>query len=325
MKRNNIGAGFVVAGLGAAAAAGAAAGAALLIKKTLPRPKETSEDIIEEFADVEKMKEYEKKMAPMADWAKEQTFEDVYIKSTDGLKLHALYLKAEKNEGKCAIISHGFTSKAMDGAVHAKFFYDEGFDVLLLDLRAHGESEGEYVGFGILDRFDIMGWVEWVKGRFGDDEKIVLHGISMGATTSLMALGVPYVRQNISAVIADCAFTSPGEIFSHVMKKNYHLPSFPVMNIGGICTKYLAGYRYDEYSTKEALKDNTVPVLLIHGMEDKFVPTWMSRENYEAAGDCKKELLMVENAGHGSSVFENTELYMETERKFLKEVLEEKN
>ena len=320
MKKNSIAAKLVLAGAGAAAA-GAAAGAAVLISKTLPRPKETSEDIIDEFADAEKMKEYEKKMAPQAEWAKEQNFEDVYIESNDGLKLHALYLKAKGESDKCAIISHGFTSKAMDGAVHAQFFHDEGYAVLMPDLRAHGQSEGKYVGFGILDRFDTELWVKWVKENLGDKEKIVLHGVSMGATTSLMALGVPYVQKNVSAVIADCAFTSPEEIFSHVMKKDYHLPAFPFMNIGAVYSKQLAGYKFNDYSTREALKDNKVPVLFIHGAEDKFVPTRMSQENYEAAGDCKKDILIVENAGHGSSAFENTELYKETERKFLDEVM----
>ncbi len=319
MSKSKTAAAFATAAV-AGAAVGSCVGAAVLISKTLPRPKETSEDIINEFADVEKMKEYEVKMAPQAEWAKEQSFEDVYITSNDDLKLHAVYLKAKEKTDKCAIIHHGFTSKAMDGVVHAKFFHDLGYEVLLLDLRAHGESDGKYVGFGILDRFDTELWVKWVKDRFGENEKIVLHGISMGGATVLMALGVKYVQDNVSAVIADCAYTSPAEIFSHVMKKDYHLPSFPFMKVGGAYSKYLAGYKFDDYSTKEALKDNKVPVLFIHGAEDKFVPVWMCRENYGCA-DCKKEILIVENAGHGSSVFENTELYEETEKRFLNEVL----
>ena len=296
-------------------------GSAILFKNTLPRPKETSDDIIEEFADPAKMKEYAEKMAPVGEWMEQQTLEDLYVKSRDGLLLHAYYLAAEEPSDRLVIIHHGFTSKAKDNSTHAKFFHDLGFEVMLLDLRAHGESEGKYVGFGILDRFDTLKWVEYARKRFGKDIRIVLHGTSMGAATVLMTLGLPEIRSSVSAVIADCAYTSPAEIFAHVIKKNYHLPSFPIIQIDNLMSKAAAGYSMDEYSTKEALRQNKeVPVLFIHGAEDKFVPTAMSRENYMACIS-RKELLIVDNAGHGSSVFEDTELYESTEKAFLEEVL----
>lgn len=309
-----------IAALGTAGAAmGGMIGAGILISKTLIRPGETSEAIIEEFADAEKMKEYEIKMAPYSDWAKTQSYEDVFISSKDGLKLHAFYLSAGIPSDKCIIFHHGFTSKAMDNMTHAKFFHELGYEVLLLDLRAHGASEGKYVGFGVLDRYDTQEWLKWCSDRFGPGMKYVLHGTSMGATTVLMSLGLSYVQEHVSAVIADCAFTSAEEIFSHVMKKNYHLPSFPFMEIGDVYSQILAGYKFGDYSTIEALKGNRVPVLFIHGELDKFVPTWMSDENYKAA-TCKKKLLIVKNAGHGSSVFEDTVLYENTEKEFLEEV-----
>lgn len=300
-------------------AAGSMIGAGVLISKTLIRPGETSQDIIEEFADAAKMKEYESKMAPCADWAKQQTFEDVFITSRDNLKLHAFYLPAKVKTDKCVIIHHGFTSKAMDNIVHTKFFHDLGYEVLLLDLRAHGQSEGKYVGFGVLDRYDTQDWLKWCEKRFGDGIKYVLHGTSMGATTVLMSLGLPYVQEHVSAVIADCGFTSAKEIFAHVIKKDYHLPSSPVMEIGNVYSKVLAGYGFSDYSTLEALEHNTVPVLFIHGKEDKFVPVWMTEQNYAAAFKAK-QLLLVENAGHGSSVFENQKLYEDTEKEFLETV-----
>lgn len=302
------------------AAVGGLVGAGVLISKTLVRPNGTSEDIIEEFADAKKMEEYMIKMAPVGEWAEKQTFEDVYITSRDGLKLHAFYLAADEPTDKILLLHHGFTSKAKDNMTHAKYFHELGYEVMMFDLRAHGESEGKYVGFGVLDRYDTEEWLKWCIDKFGKDKKYVLHGTSMGATTVLMALGLPYVQEHVSAVIADCAFTSPKDIFSHVMKKDYHVPSFPFMEIGGIYSQFLAGYKFGDYSTLEALKDNKVPVLFIHGGKDKFVPTWMSNENYEAT-TCKKRLLVVEEGGHGSSVFEETELYEKTEKEFLDEVL----
>ena len=307
---------------GALGAAGIGTGIAstILLNKTLPRPKETSQDIIDEFADPVKMKEYEVKMAPVGEWMEKQTLEDIFIRSRDGLRLHAFYLPAETASGKLAILHHGYTSKAMDNAAHAKFFHEQGFEVLLLDLRAHGQSEGKYVGFGILDRYDTLAWVNYGRERFGKDIRIVLYGVSMGGATVLMALGLPEIQESVSAVIADCAYTSPADIFAHVVEKDYHLPGAPIVKFTGIKSQSLAGYRYDEYSTLEALRKNRVPVLFIHGKEDKFVPTWMSQKNYETC-TAKKRLLMVDGAGHGSSVFENLPLYEQTEKEFLADAL----
>ena len=311
--------------------AGAAAGTAgltvgigseILFNRTLVRPKGTSQAIVNEFADPEKFAQYAVDMAPVGEWMEKQHMEDVWIHSRDGLMLHAYYLPAPEPSGKLAILHHGFTSNAKDNSSHAMFFHMQGYDVLLLDLRAHGQSEGEYVGFGILDRFDTLEWVRYSRKRFGDDLRIVLHGISMGATTVLMALGLSEIQESVSAVIADCGFTSPYDIFSHVIQSHYHLPAAPFLKVTDIRAKAAAGYSFDEYSTLTALPGNRVPVLFIHGKEDKFVPVWMSQKNYEVCSG-RKELLLVDNAGHGSSIFENRELYERTEREFLADVLGE--
>lgn len=308
------------AGLGSGITAGVAS--LILFNKTLPRPKGTDPDIIDEFADRAKMEEYAVRMAPVGEWMEKQKFEHVYITARDGLHMHALYLAAEKPAGKLVILHHGFTSHAVDNASHAKFFHEQGYEVLLLDLRAHGDSEGRYVGFGILDRYDTLEWVRWSQARFGKDVKIVLHGTSMGGATVLMALGLPEIQKSVSAVIADCAYTSPADIFSSVIQKDYHLPPAPIIRLTSIRSQRAAGYRFDEYSTLDALRYNRVPVLFIHGKEDKFVPTWMSQKNYEACPG-KKRILLVENAGHGSSVFENQPLYEKTEKEFLADALGE--
>ena len=342
------------AGMGACAVS-----AAILYKKTIPRPKGVDMAIVDEFADKEKFEEYMEKLAPIANWLEEQSLEEIDIEARDGINLHGYYLAAENNSEeepgkklgkepgkepgeeagkepgenlglksdmrsgrKLAILHHGFTSTAQDNMVHAKFFHDEGYDVLLLDLRAHGKSGGKYVGFGILDRYDTLEWIRYCVKRFGEDVKIVLFGVSMGATTSLMTLEFEEAQKYVFAVVADCAFTSPGEIFGHVISTKYHLPAKPVIKLNGLYSRRVAGYTFDEFSTREALAGNQVPVLLIHGQKDKFVPLWMAEDNLNACCS-KKELLVVPEAGHGSSVFEDPDLYQDAESRFLREALEE--
>lgn len=295
--------------------------AGILFQNIILRPEGTSDAILAEFADPEKMQEYGARMAPVREWMEKQALEEVYITAQDGIRLHAYYLPAEDKSDRLVILHHGYTSKALDNSIHARFFHDMGYEVMLLDLRAHGESEGQYAGFGILDRFDTLKWVEYARARFGTEIRIVLHGTSMGAATVLMALGLPEIQDYVSAAIADCAYTSPVDIFAHVMQKNHHISSFPITQINELMEKNEVGYQFDEYSTIDALHANkSTPVLFIHGSEDRFVPVTMSYENYEACGT-KKKLLIVEHAGHGSSVYENTENYETTEKAFLEEVL----
>lgn len=237
-------------------------------------------------------------------WLETQKTEDVYIKSGDGLKLHATLLR-NKNNKNCVICFHGYTSMGLNdyGAI-AKFYYEQGFNMLIVDDRAHGESEGKYIGFGVLDRFDVVKWVEYAVKLFGNDVKIMLHGDSMGATTVLMAsnLNLP---ENVKTIVADCGFTSAYDVFSHILKRDYHIPKFPIMNVTEMMTRRKAGYGYNDVSTLDAVAKTDIPILFIHGDKDDFVPTWMSEKNYNA---CKseKKLLIVEGADHAESYYTDT-------------------
>ena len=169
-------------------------------------------------------------------WLAEQKLEDVYIKSDDGLKLHGTVIRCE-NSKMCVICFHGYTSRGLnDYGSMAKFYNEQGFNLILIDTRNHGESEGKYTGFGVLDRFDAVKWIEFAIKTFGDDVKIFLHGDSMGGATVLMTSGLD-LPDNVKAIIADCAFTSAYEVFCHVLKRDYHIPKFPIMNISEMITK----------------------------------------------------------------------------------------
>lgn len=318
MKFNIIG---VIAGTAAVAGGVSLYAANKLFNMTIPRQDGVQVDL-NEMADMAKWEEYKKILTPRGEWVRSQNLEEVYIHANDGIKLHAWYLPAEKSTGRVALIAHGYTSKGLDSSSHAYFFHNQGFDVIMPDHRAHGDSDGDYVGFGILDRYDCILWIDYIIERFGEDVRIILHGTSMGGTTVLMTSGLPDFPDNVKAIISDCAFTSPHDVFAHILKRDYHLPEFPIMNINSAMCRKKAGYGFNDYSTLTAMKSNKCPVLFIHGKDDNFVPTRMVYENYSA---CKapKEILVVENAGHGASAYEDTALYESTEIGFIEKYIPE--
>lgn len=311
--------------LGAALIAGGSAmagvvGAKTLFDRTIPR-QDTLRVDISEMADMSRWEEYKKFMIPNREWLETQNLEHVSITARDGIELHAEYFPAEKPTDKLVICNHGYTGQGMkDCASIAVFFHRIGYDCLLVDHRGHGKSGGDYIGFGILDRFDCLKWIQYVNKRFDNSRQIVLYGVSMGATTALMTAGFPEVKDSVKAVIADCAFTSPYEVFKHILKRDYHLPAFPVMNINEAMCRKKAGYGFSDYSTIDAVQNTTIPCLFIHGSEDNFVPVYMSRQNYNACHS-EKDIMIVQNAGHGAAYYENVPAYEEKIKSFTEKYL----
>lgn len=249
-----------------------------------------------------------------------QPHEDVYQTTFDGLKLHAAYFPPIKeNQGKKRVVIcfHGYTSKGLaDFTGLTDYYFRHGYAMLHPDARAHGDSEGEYIGFGCLDRKDALKWIDWVIEKCGPDVEIFLHGISMGGATVLMASGLELPPQ-VKGIISDCGFTSPKEVFTHVLKTMYHLPPFPVIPAANLVNKKLAGYGMDECNAKREVAKAKVPILFIHGSKDTFVPVCMCHELYECCASSKK-ILIVEGAAHGESYFKNMEAYENALDEFTK-------
>lgn len=241
----------------------------------------------------------------------EQPHEDVYQTSFDGLKLHATYfpsIKEGNGKKRVVICFHGYTSKGLaDFTGLTDYYFRKGFAMLHPDARAHGQSEGKYIGFGCLDKHDALKWIDWIIEKCGEDVEIILHGISMGASTALMASGLELAPQ-VKGVISDCGFTSPKEVFTHVLHTMYHLPSFPIMQGAEIVNRKLAGYGMDECNAKREVAKAKVPILFIHGSKDTFVPTRMCQEIYDCCASPKK-MLIVEGAAHGESYFKDMKAY----------------
>lgn len=252
-----------------------------------------------------------------------QTHEDLYQTSFDGLKLHATYFPAldqSANKKKVVICFHGYTSQGMSDYIGLSGYYlRKGYAMLLPDARAHGESEGEYIGFGCLDRKDALVWISWVIQELGDDVEIALHGTSMGGATVLMASGLELPAQ-VRGIVSDCAFTSPKEVFTHVLHNMYHLPAFPAIPGADILNKRLAGYGMDECNAKREVARAKVPILFIHGTKDTFVPYRMCHEIYDCCASPKK-MLVVEGAAHAESYYKDTEKYEQALDEFFEEIM----
>ncbi|MDP4162653.1 MAG: alpha/beta hydrolase [Bacillota bacterium] len=264
--------------------------------------------------------EEQAKMDKLMKWTAQQHFEIVDIKSYDGLKLKARFLKNPNSNGKAVILAHGYkgSSEQMPGIT--KYYFDLGYDILKPDARGHGESEGNYIGYGWHDRKDIVKWVHFLIDK-KKENAIFLHGFSMGAATVLMTSGEKLPGE-VKGIIEDSGYTSVKAELSHQLKYLYHLPAFPIMDITSAITKIRAGYTFDEASALESVKKNKLPLFIIHGDKDELVPTEMAHEIYNAATS-EKELWIVHGAGHTEAYTIAEEEYQKRLKAFLDRALRE--
>ena len=232
-------------------------------------------------------------------WLEGQKQETLEIVSFDGLRLRALFVPNPEAKGTL-LLFHGWRSSwKTDFTVALPFYYSQGMNLLLADQRSQNSSEGKYMTYGIREQRDVASWVECMAERLGKDHPLFLGGLSMGAATVLMASDLPY-DANVRGVLADCGFTSPWEIIRRVAGRSKWIPLDASSALLNLFTRRFAGFDMKEKSTVDALGRTKLPVLLIHGLADDFVPPEMSRENY-AACTSEKELVLVEGAKHGMS------------------------
>lgn len=258
------------------------------------------------------------------DWLAGQKVQLLEITAADGLKLSGMYISAPMAKGRTAILVHGYTSQGQDMLSMARVFVDVlGYHVLIPDLRAHGSSEGILIGFGWLDRKDMLRWIDRVLQQQGPDEQVVLYGVSMGAATVMMTAGEK-LPKHVKAVIEDCGYTSVKAELSYQMGRMYHLPAFPLVEVASLVSKLRAGYFFGEASALGAVKKTRLPILFIHGEADDFVPYAMMDQLYQAAGG-EKARYSVPGAGHGGAFAANRQAYVEAMQQFLAKYVTDTN
>ena len=248
-------------------------------------------------------------------WFRAHPPRDWHVASYDGSILHGSFFPCEAPRGTI-IQFHGYRSRyEVDFSVSIPFYQSLGFHLLLVDQRGNNRSGGRFITFGVKERLDVLSWVTYTAMKLGPDHPIYLSGLSMGATTVCMASDLEFPG-NVRGILADCGFTSPHEILCHIIQNRYHLPPRPVVAFLNLFTNLFAGFSLYEWSTVDALKNARYPVILFHGLEDDFVPPWMSRKSFEA---CTGEASLHEfpGAGHGLSYLADTPRYQQLLREFL--------
>lgn len=248
------------------------------------------------------------------EWLDTANIKTVNIKSEDGLKLVADKYYSSIESNKWVIVVHGYGGNRQTMRSYAVHYSNNGYNVLTPDLRAHGDSEGKYIGMGWLDRNDLLLWIDYIIDE-NPDAQIVLHGVSMGAATVMMTSGENLPSQ-VKAIIEDCGYTSVWDIFEDELDALFGLPAFPALYMSNIVAKVRVGYDFQDASSLEQVKKSEVPIFFIHGDKDTFVQTHMVYDLYGAA-NCEKEIWLVKDAGHAEAKNRNPEMYFDKIFSFL--------
>lgn len=243
----------------------------------------------------------------------------------EGLTLAAAYFPAEEKDEKgkkqgCAVVVHGWRDSHVARSASALDYLAGGYSVLMPVLRGHGESQGRRIDLGCQHYRDLFAWMDQIRQREDAPDYFILDGLSMGASTVLMASGDPGLPPDVLAVLADCGYSSlleEGRWITRGMGKLTRKPAFAV-------TLFLfwlvMGYRLHDATPLGQVARASCPIFIIHGKEDNFVPTVMGEELFAAASSPMKELWLVEGAGHAMSEWEAGALYWQRKEDFLQKV-----
>ncbi len=246
------------------------------------------------------------------EWARNQNPKKVMIRSVDHLRLAGRIIEAENPRG-VIILMHGYRSCGVhDFSCAIKYYHDLGYILLMPDHRAHGDSDGKYITFGIKEKDDCRLWAEYAARRY-KGLPIILDGMSMGASTVMLAAGGK-LPEAVCGIIADCGYSSPLDIYKHVLKAKMNIPPALVLPLAKKIAEHRAGVDFADGNVGRALIRNTKPLLIIHGEADDFVPVRMTDSNAECAKNCDLTVIKIPEADHGMSFL--------TDEKRIKAVLE---
>ena len=247
-------------------------------------------------------------------WFDETPHEEILIPSHEkNKKLHAQYFE-NTDKNLWAITIHGWTNINREMSSYAMEYYKRGFNVLIPDLRGHGNNETNYVSMGWLDRLEIVDWINYIV-KNNPDAKIVLHGVSMGGATTMMTTG-ENLPKNVVCAVEDCGFTGVYDIFEDQCRRTYHLPPKIIMPASNFVNLLFNGFSFKKASAIEQLKKSKTPTLFMHGDKDDFVLFENLDKVYDACA-AEKEKYVIHGAEHALSSHWYHEEYWQRVDEFL--------
>lgn len=252
-----------------------------------------------------------------AEWAETVPHAEYTIPGERKVALYGLYL--DRGADRTVVLAHGYKATGKSRMYNARFYYETGYNVLVIDHPGHGKSGGKYISMGYTDSLDLLRWVDFLEKEKGM-KKIVLDGVSMGGATVLSTSLWPR-RNSVKAIVSDCAFTSAADEFRYQMK-GMKTPAWLVLPFVGVYARIFGGFPLDRGTPLEAVKKSVTPTLFIHGESDEFVPVFMGKRLYEANAS-EKELLITENVPHALSYILAEEAYKKAIERFLERALAE--
>ncbi|MGN1179721.1 MAG: alpha/beta hydrolase [Suilimivivens sp.] len=260
-------------------------------------------------------KEYRDVMAASVNDMEKTPHENIGICSFDGCRLYGKLYKMKK-DAPLILFFHGYHGmSAWDGYGLFNICKENGINILMVDERAHGKSEGNAITFGIKERYDCKLWTEYAVQLLGEETDIFLAGVSMGAASVMMAteLGLP---GNVKGIVADCGYSEPSEIIKETVRK-LKFPVSPVYFLIKAGAHIFGRFNIEDASPLEAVKKLEIPILFIHGTQDSVVPVSMNEELYESCAG-RKERVLIAGADHANSALADYETYRKAVIGFLK-------
>ncbi|MBR3150039.1 MAG: alpha/beta hydrolase [Eubacterium sp.] len=300
----------VLAAAGAVGAVAYTAGVAFLTYKTFVSPPEPEreEPKAGKFYDDDIADAAKETNEAIAALEEKYTPEEVYIYTDDGLTLPGYFYINENGSKNTIMCVHGYnTNSDFAFATMVEPILSRGYNCFLVNHRHFNGNEGKFTGFGILEKNELIKWIELVNSYFPDG-KIILYGTSMGAATIMQASDQD-LTENVVGFIEDCGFTTCYDEFRFLTKSVLHIPSKPIADGVNVLTKAFLDIDIKTSDSREALKNTSLPALFIHGGRDNFVPTYMVEECFEACASEDKQLIIYDSARHVHSHFKYKEQY----------------
>lgn len=249
----------------------------------------------------------------------EGAWSDTFAIMPDGLRAHAVCIKSRKAEGRTAVVVHGYTNNSIDMLHIARIYNKEmHYNVVLPDLHGHGLSQGDDIQMGWFDRLDVLKWIDLAPKMFstvGDSMRLVVHGISMGAATTMCVSG-EHTPDYVKCFVEDCGYTSAWDEFAHELRGRFSLPEFPLLYTASWLTQAKYGWSFKEASPLKQVAKCKKPMFFIHGDKDTFVPTWMVYPLYEAKPQ-PKQLWIVPGSEHAFAYRDHREEYIKKVEAFV--------